>query len=479
MLIFKKMTMKKINNLILVCGLIFIGFSCEDATDIFPEGNLTSDVTFETLDDLQLGLNGAYARYSPEDDILINSVFTDNCKPGYDNGGQEINFYNWALTAGDGNTTSLWNSNYRLINQCNRVLEASDLITASGEAEQTELNNIKGQLLTLRAIGHLTLASYFTTDYLDGDALSIIISDRVPGTSETLPRNTNSEVYSFIANDLNTASSLLSDQSNNKYVSQDLVTGLKARLALLQNDSSALTHAQTLIDAYPLASQLQYLSMFLDTDNTEVIFKAARTSGLVGGLWYFTNSAGPFIEASNSLHDAHDPADIRLFANINFNTNNGGPSEPENNIHLINKYPGNASPFLSDIKAMRVSEMYLIKAEAQVNANNLDGAAATLKVLRDARLGTSTSLDSYISQTQAYDAVLKERRLELAFEGHRYLDIKRFKDRLNTGINRDDLDCVSGGNCVMLPSDHRLTLPIPQVELNANPSIVQNPGYAN
>ena len=54
--------MKKINNLILVCGLIFIGFSCEDATDIFPEGNLTSDVTFETLDDLQLGLNGAYAR---------------------------------------------------------------------------------------------------------------------------------------------------------------------------------------------------------------------------------------------------------------------------------------------------------------------------------------------------------------------------------------------------------------------------------
>ena len=57
--------MKKINNLILVCGLIFAGYSCEDATDIFPEGNLTSDVTFETLEDLQLGLNGAYARYSP------------------------------------------------------------------------------------------------------------------------------------------------------------------------------------------------------------------------------------------------------------------------------------------------------------------------------------------------------------------------------------------------------------------------------
>ena len=219
--------------------------------------------------------------------------------------------------------------------------------------------------------------------------------------------------------------------------------------------------------------------MFTDTNNDEVIFKAARTSGLVGGLWYFTNSAGPFIEASNSLHDAHDPSDIRLFANINFNTNNGGPSDPANNIHLINKYPGNASPFLSDVKVMRVSEMYLIKAEAQVTANDLGGAAATLKQIRDVRLGSNTALDSYSSQTDAYDAVLKERRLELAFEGHRYLDIKRFKDRLNTGINRDPRDCAAGGNCTMLPSDHRLTLPIPQVELNANPTIVQNPGYGN
>lgn len=471
--------MKKINNLILVCGLIFASFSCEDATDIFPVGNLTSDVTFETLEDLQLGLNGAYSRYSPENDILINSVFTDNCKPGYDNGGQEINFYNWALTAGDGNTTGLWNSNYSLINQCNRVLEAAEVISVDS-SQQSELDDLKGQLYTLRAVGHLALASYFTTDYLDSDELSIIISDRVPDVNETLPRNTNAEVYAFIESDLNMASAMLSgNQTDNKYITQDFVTGLKARLALLQNDASAITHAQSLIDTYTLVNQLGYLSMFTDTNNDEVIFKAARTSGLVGGLWYFTNSAGPFIEASNSLHDAHDPSDIRLFANINFNTNNGGPSDPANNIHLINKYPGNASPFLSDVKVMRVSEMYLIKAEAQVTANDLGGAAATLKQIRDVRLGSNTALDSYSSQTDAYDAVLKERRLELAFEGHRYLDIKRFKDRLNTGINRDPRDCAAGGNCTMLPSDHRLTLPIPQVELNANPTIVQNPGYGN
>ncbi len=471
--------MKKINNLILICGLIFASYSCEDAMDIEPVGSLIGDVTFETLVDLQLGLNGAYARYNPESEILINSVFTDNCKPGYDNGGQEINFYNWALTAGDGNTTGLWNSNYSLINQCNRVLEAAELLNVDA-SEQAEMDNLKGQLYTLRAVAHLTLASYFTTDYLDGNALSVIISDRVPEVTETLPRNTNSEIFTFIESDLTMASSLLAaTQTDNKYISQDFVTGLKARMALLQNDSSAIGYAQTLIDSYPLANQLQYSSTFLDSDNTEVIFKATRTSGLIGGLWYFTNSAGPFIEASNSLYNAFDSSDVRLTVNINFSSNNSGPSEPENNIHLINKYPGNASAFLSDVKVMRVSEMYLIKAESQVTGNDLNGAAETLKELRDARFGSSTALDSYSSQAAAYDAVLKERRLELAFEGHRYLDIKRFKTRLNSGINRDALDCASGGNCIMLPSDHRLTLPIPQVELNANSSIIQNPGYAN
>jgi hypothetical protein len=68
--------------------------------------------------------------------------------------------------------------------------------------------------------------------------------------------------------------------------------------------------------------------------------------------------------------------------------------------------------------------------------------------------------------------------MELAFEGHRYLDIKRNKSILG-GISRNDIDCAQGGNCEMAASDFRLTLPIPQVELNANPNITQNPGYGN
>jgi hypothetical protein len=471
--------MKNIINLFVSFSLLLFITSCNDAIDISPDDQLNQDVTFETVGDLQLGLNGAYARYDLENEILLNSVFADNVKPGVDSGGQQIPFYNWTLTAGTGQSTAIWNSYYSMINQVNRVLEASPLVIVE-DTEQDDFDNIVGQLHALRAAAHYHLLTYFTTDYQDDSALSVIVADRVPGTSEQFNRNTNGDVYELINSDIVLAEGLISE-TNNSFLTQDFVTGLKARISLLRGNPNAATFAQELIDSYPLATQAQYQAMYLDTDDTEVIFKLVRTpaNGLIGGLWYFTGSAGAFLEASNSLYDELDVNDIRREVLINFSDSNGGPSVPEENFHLINKYPGNSTPFLANVKAMRVSEMYLIKAETQAKANNLSGAAETLKVLRDARFGAATTLDDYNTLNQALTAVMNERRIELAYEGHRYLDIKRTKDVLNMGIERDDLDCEAGGSCELPPSSFKFTLPIPQVEINSFPSIIQNPGYGN
>lgn len=470
--------MKTINKLFLTLFAFVSLVACNDAIEIDPIGQLTEDITFETVNDLQLGLNGAYALYTPENEIKYNSIFTDNTKPGFDNGGQDINLHNWFVTADQIDVRAIWNSYYSLINQCNRVLEASALVTPDS-SEEDDYNNILGQTRVLRAFAHFQLLQYFTEDASDDSKLGVILSTSVPSIDEVFPRSTNGELFTFINDELTTASALLSpSQTSNTLVSQDFITAFRARMAITRGlNTQAMGFAQTLIDAYPLADQTQYQNMYLDVDNTEVIFKAVRTAseGLIGGLWYFTNSAGPFWEASNSLHDAFDPSDVRLGVNINFTTNNGGPSEPANNIHLINKYPGNATAFLADAKVFRVSEMYLIKAEAQARENMLGNAALTLQTLRNARLGTTTPLDAYASMGEAIDAVYEERRLELAFEGFRYLDQKRF----NKGMNRDDLDCEDSGNCVLPASDFKYTLPIPQVEVDANPGITQNPGYNN
>jgi len=469
----------KINNKFIVLMFVSLLFACNDAIEINPEDEFTPDITFESASDLQQGLSGVYAQYDFENDITFNSIFADNTKPGVDKGGQLINLYNWVLQAGEGNSTAIWNSYYAMINAANRVIEASALVDVSDE-ERATFDNILGQLYALRAVAHYHLHTYYTTDYLDDSALSSIIAERVPIVTEVFPRNTNEAMYAFINQDLDTAQSLLAPETSDKgFIGQDFVTGLRARIALLRNDASGISFANDLIAKYDLANPTQYVNMYLDSNDTEVIFKLYRNSA-VGGIWYFTNSAGPFMEASNGLYNVlNEASDVRLNVNINFGTNNGGPSVPEDNLHLINKYPGSSAPFVSNIKAMRVSEMYLIKAELQVKVqNDLEGAALTLKSIRDARTGTSTALVTYANPTLALADVMNERRMELAFEGQRYLDIKRNKALLG-GITRNAIDCASGGSCELGASDYRFTLPIPQVEINAFPGITQNPGYSN
>ncbi len=478
--------MNKIIKIIYNCKsvfmIIFVSFlilSCNDAIDIAPDGQLTDDITYLNTNDLQLGLNGSYALYSPVNDVRFNSVFTDNCKLGVDNGGQLRNLYDWVMDTSNGNANTIWLSNYQLINSVNRIFRAANNITPEVN-EQEDYNNILGQAHVLRALAHFQILQYYTTDYKDMNALSAIISDHVPEITELFQRNTNGEVYEFINNDLNQAEALLSTGfTDNAYITKDFITGLRARISLVKGDySDAISYADDLIAIYPLANQVQYTAMFQDADDTEVIFKLIDNSQTYGGIFYFTNSAGPMWEVSNGLYIMLNNSDVRKNVIVNFTPDRSGPSDPANNYILINKYPGPSPAFVNNFKAMRISEMYLIKAEAQAETNDLVGAAITLKAIIDARYGFSTTLPVFSTKNEALLAVLNQRRIELAYEGHRFLDLKRLNPELGLGIQRNPLDCPSG-NCSLPSTDHRFTLPIPNFELDAQPQITQNPGYSN
>ena len=125
--------------------------------------------------------------------------------------------------------------------------------------------------------------------------------------------------------------------------------------------------------------------------------------------------------------------------------------------------------------------MHLINAEAKAIDGDLGGAAEIIKDLRDARFGTDTALPSYTGTQDAIVDILRERRLELAYEGHRYLDVKRLRTITGSGFQRDPLDCGPDSNavvpCVLQASDFRFTFPIPTSELNANINVPQNTGY--
>jgi hypothetical protein len=467
------MMKKLINKYNYLLILLVVGFaSCDDQLEIDPIGALSDTNTFQSVGNLQQGLNTAYGRFFPENNIIFD-IITDEVKIGADNGGQRINFYQFDLSNQSGEAAGHWNSNYSVINQVNRVLAGAEGVTPES-GEQAAYDNIKGQLYGLRALSHFQLFQWFSTDYEDGASLSVPYVDFVV-TIEQLPRNTVAEVIAGINSDLAMAESLLSDTNENILLTKDALTAIQARLGLYTDDRVlALNSANELIGKYPLANQVQYVDMFNDADDTEVIFKAKRVVGSdfsIGGIWYFTGSAGPFLEMSNGLYDALSPTDIRR--QVNFWESE---SDPANNSHLIGKYLGPG--FTNDMKVFRSSEMYFIKAEVEAKNGLLGDAATTLKQIRDARFGINSALDVYANTNEALTAILAERRIELAYEGHRYLDIKRLRNVLNIGLTRETIDCPDGA-CTLPQGDFRWNLPIPLPELNANDAMVQNPGYGS
>ena len=465
------------NNFIKAVILSIVLMGCSDQLERFPIDELVEDTAFQSVSDLQRGLAGVIGSYNPSTLVGHNSVFTDNCKLGINNGGQQLNNLNQLLDSQTGGG-GLWNNRYAMINDANRLLANAEAITPSA-SEQADYNNVLGQAYAFRALAHWDLLLYFSFDVTDNGAqgvpyINFVSNDAFPA------RNNVGDVLTGIQADLTEAKSLLAGASDKNFASPDFVDFLRARIALETKDyGTAVTLATSIIGKYPLANQSQYFDMFNeDADDTEVVWLYDNVQDFnynLAGNWIFTGTGGGFVEMSNELFGLLDANDVRRAVNFN------PASDLSATEILINKYPENAdTQFINDFKAFRVSEAYLIRAEA--NARNMQYGAAANDVLaiRNARFDGGQTLPSYSSVAEAVEDVIAERRLELAFEGHRYNDIKRVRDVLNVGIERIDADCVDLGSfpCSLPANSEKWIFPVPQTEINANPNILpQAPNY--
>ncbi|WP_024478893.1 RagB/SusD family nutrient uptake outer membrane protein [Cellulophaga baltica] len=492
--------------------LALAGFtSCQDAIDIEQVGRLTPEVAFETVEDLEDGLFAVYDNYDLTPEIAFNAEYTDEVARGFAGGGQGQNTgLAYILNSGSAASTTFWINGYAELNAVNRLISASEVIEKAEDGSEDALfNDILGQAYALRAFSHFQLLSYYSTDYADDNALGVILVDFVPTVDQQLLRSTNGEIYAAINEDLNIAETLIASQSNPTFVSKDFIRALRTRMAAYRQDYTLAEQlALDLVEDYPLADRAAYKALFLDEDNTEVIFKLERidndsydgqgatgsvvASGWAGARFAFTNgtiNGGVYYEFDRSLFNLFDLSDIRYDT---FLTDDSVVSSDYQNtanyvqddILVVGKYPGSEGvPLMNDLKVFRSSEMQLIVAESRAATGRLNGAtnsaAAAIKELRDIRFGSDTDLPIYANETEAFAAILNERRIEFAFEGHRWKDIKRMGVRASQGAQRDPLDCVFNGQCGLLPTDYRFTLPIPQVEFNGNPGLreQQNPGY--
>lgn len=241
-----------------------------------------------------------------------------------------------------------------------------------------------------------------------------------------------------------------------------------------------------------------YKKMWVDFSQGEAIFSLLRLNNSANfGSQYNTNQSnitgGPLRDMGRNLYELFTQPmgggaeDFRRWAFVDRSSlivADATQGTQFDDVLIVDKYPGKAGSHSSnDLKVFRMSEMYFIKAECRIVAGDTPGAADLIRTVRQNRnyiAGAVVPLPTYGSVTAAWADVLLERRKELCFEGHRYIDLKRIGTL--AGVTTTDRFLTDSQNSSatnpsnISVSDFRLTLPIPQNEINVNP-MSQNPGY--
>lgn len=499
--------------------------SCDNELDPFTPGSLTEEVAITKSSDLNRLLNSGMSFMTNRTEYVFSSIFTDEAALGFNNGGQGKNLeYVFLLQQDDPNSTTIWKSSYYALARLNRAITFSSSIVPVNAADTQIINRIKAEALILRAICHLKIVSYYSTDPKNNDALAGVLANRIISTAETPVRATNGAFYTSIHADLDAAIAIYATNTAPAYTAKTIMPSLtlaqamKARAYALKGDyTNALSFANQVIATPGLtlaATQAEYDAVFHthnEAAGKEVIFRLKRTTAqnsqggnLHNGWCSVTNrrNGSPFYEVSRALFNKYNaaPTDYRRLTNVFFSTsattsslidpNYATATDVRNSdVIVLQKHGGQAATtatngFNPDFMVSRLSEMYFIKAEAEVAAGNLAAAGTTLKVILDARFPVAQTAPVFASAQAAWKGILDERRKELSFEGFRFIDLKRLGALAGATLDRDPSDYASlswalpGANPSNLPiTSYKYALPIPQDEINANGVIQQNPGY--
>lgn len=491
--------MKKIKNIFLAIGSLLLVSSCSDALDIVQPGEIYRADAFKTVTDLRNYLNGdIYSRVNNTEEIGFTTVFTDEVGIGPSNGGQDKELHRFQLNANSDEPAGLWSTHYTVINRVNRLLDFANLVVVTTPADIAAKNSVLAEARALRAYSYIQLVSFFSVDPANPNALGVILST-TPDRYDLFidrPRVSNQLIYNLIESDFQFAeTNLASTATAYTRVTQKFISAARARMYLYRKDYVKAKQYATLATG-ALSTPNTYNSMWGDAAQGECIFAAARPSGgtwsNIASTWYFnitSATGGAFLDMGRNLFNLYSqfPNDVRtaiwIDASAQINPNYAADiNYVANDVLPINKYPGKAAqPLRNDLKIFRNSEMVLILAECEVASSNLTAAATLVRSIRTARTfaAPAPALPVYATAQAAWADILLERRKELAFEGHRYLDIKRLAALAgNQGITRDNTDDdIPNQPLTLALSDYRFTLPIPQLEIAGNVGIQQNPGY--
>jgi len=437
--------------------------------DIDPYSSIPAEDVFKTKKGLNSALIGVYdvlqSGSISQDATIYADLAADNLihigsKKEY---GQVSD--NQILT--DNNYISgLWNSCYDGINRANNIFANIDLVSGVTENEK---KNILGQCYFLRAYFYFNLVKFF-------GAVPLRTTPTITAEPQNLniTRTPESDIYEFIISDLKKSEENLAGSGigNASFVNEGATKAFLARVYLYTKDwINADLKAQEVIAMPYILENSNFKNIFDEsTTNPEIIFQIdfKNDQTAINGIadWTLSKTAGGRFEVAawentlktSSIADKYLSSDLRKNTTI---ANDGS------DFYTV-KYTDFATD-KDNIIVFRLAEMYLIRAEAlnEIAYTSSGNAFNFLNTIRT-RAGLSTLNSTTVTNQEDFRlAIENERRLEFAFEGHRFFDLKR-TGRINQVL--PNLGNLKAANWLF---------PIPQSEIDSNndPGMVQNVPY--
>lgn len=472
----------------------------EDFLDKQPLDTINTENYPKTAEELITVVNGAYQplqwpklynlRMWSSDIMAGNSIVGAG---GGTDGIETQDMSNFVTQPDNAGVLDLWRGPWPGILMSNIVLETAPSLNI----DETIKARSMGEAHFLRAHYYFILVRYF------GDVPLVTVP--LSSDDDLLPARDSAEViYALIVDDLNKAIELLPRKSS--YAQQDIgraskgaAAGLLAKVHLTLGNYDKVVELATVVEGLGYELNTNYFDNFnIETENSkESLFEVQYASNGGYGFWDNENQASwasPFMgprganfvgggygwnQPTQEFMEQYEPGDLRKDVTVFYE---GCPDfdgkEYQSSYSLtgfnVRKFlvplsvvPGyDNSPL--NFPVLRYSDVLLMKAEALNELGRTADAEPYLNQVRN-RAGLE-KVPTGLDKTEFRNAVLRERRLELAFEGQRWFDLIRV-DGGQYGL--EFLQRIGKTNA----SQKHLLLPVPQIEIDRNPNLSQNPGY--
>ena len=477
----------KLNKILIISAMTLTFASCKKDIAIEPEQSVSDQTVFTSKAGAQAALLGVYSTAQTLDvlgglPLVIGDYQADNVEfVGSFPTLQEIMQY--ATLSPNGSIADIWQNHYRVILRANNVINRVGAITESGFTD-AQKNIMISEAKFMRAITYFQLVNLFAQPFncSNGSNLGVpLVLEAFTGPVEFPARATVSEVHTQIKKDLEEAivdlpTAYASAADTRGRATKGAARSFLSRLHLYRGEwALAASRANELITATPTYA-LAANYTFYDANSAEDIFSIQMTAtdnsrtGAGGLAGYHRPSPAARGDApfTTSLVNAYlqEPGDRRL---TTLSDSAVAADVVRRRFTLKYKDPITNT---DNTPVIRVTEMYLNRAEALAELNGINQESIDLINPLRTRAGlTPWTLITFTTKQELINGILNERRKELAFEGHRRMDLLR-----------RGLPLRSSGPTAALSipcTSPKVILPIPQREIDINPGLKgqQNPGY--